>query len=117
MTIPKKGSRKLTIDGKPFRYITKTLTKDEGTSTMLTVQEDCFEPGNVLQVDFDAIRLVFESPVASMNLLETNRGCFGIGPGDIVKIVQASHQSRLEPFTKRSGGDVARNNQPEKDLT
>ncbi len=55
MTIPQKGSRPLTVDGKGYRFVVKgargTSDPETGdpTSVRVTVQEDSTEPGRPLQ--------------------------------------------------------------------
>lgn len=52
MGIPRKKSRRVDVDGKPFRYLVKETHiaghRDQ-KELSVTVQEDVEEPGNVLQ--------------------------------------------------------------------
>lgn len=50
MAIPKKGSRKIIVDGKPFRYM---FTKVSYGTTTLTVQENAPKAGCVMQFQFE----------------------------------------------------------------
>lgn len=50
MAIPKKGNRKIIVDGKPFRYM---FTKVGYGTITLTVQENVPKAGRVLQYQFE----------------------------------------------------------------
>lgn len=52
MGIPRKGSRKVTIEGKPFLYLVKEThipEEPDQKEISVTVQEDVAKPGRILQ--------------------------------------------------------------------
>jgi hypothetical protein len=61
MTIPRKGSRTLDIDGRKFRFMVKPV-RDEDLS--VTVQEDVEQPGRVMQFHWPEGHSVYPSDVA-----------------------------------------------------
>lgn len=60
MAIPKKGTRKITVDQASFRYVIKA----GGVTSTLTVQEDAEKTGSVLQVSFNREESVKPTDVA-----------------------------------------------------
>lgn len=53
MTMPKKGSRTVDVDGKPFRFMSREKTVyapgEDQKELTVTVQEDVEKPGRLLQ--------------------------------------------------------------------
>jgi hypothetical protein len=68
MGIPRKGSRRIDVDGRAFRYLVKETHipdhKDQKESS-LTVQEDTDRPGRVLQA-----RVAYGAPVTPETVRE-----------------------------------------------
>jgi hypothetical protein len=71
MSIPRKRSRKIVVDGKPFIYLVKETTIPEHRDQKelsVTVQEDVERPGNVL-----SFRAFYGQPITSPVITEVVR--------------------------------------------
>jgi hypothetical protein len=60
MTIPRKGSRPIDIDGRMFRFMVKPIREE----LSVTVQEAAEQPGRVLQFQWPEGHSVYPSDVA-----------------------------------------------------
>lgn len=77
MGIPKKGSRKIDINGRPFRFLVKETTIDghrDQKELSVVVQEDVDKPGNVLR-----LRAPYGHPVTPEFILEVVQEAFTQG--------------------------------------
>jgi hypothetical protein len=89
MSLPKKNSRAIKIGDKGYRYLIKSGRTSDGEPTAnLFVQEDCDKPGNPLSVSLFNIMI---------NDMSSN---LGIGPGDVVQIIQRSIDNGWNPSKK-----------------
>jgi hypothetical protein len=86
MSLPKKKSRTVDVGKITYRYLIKTMRN----VTTLIVQDDCDSPGNPLLINMDMIAI--------------NGGKnYGIGPGDVRKIVQKATEMGWVPSKKGPG--------------
>ena len=77
MGIPRKGSRTLNVNGKPYRYLVKQTTIPDHADQKelsVTVQEDVEKPGNVLN-----FRAPFGHPVTPEYVREIVQEAFSKG--------------------------------------
>lgn len=93
MTMPKKGTRRVHVHDKAYRYTFKSYGGEDFNISVF-VQEDCDEPGNVLQIDLDKVSLTDQS------LSEHCTRGWGIRPGDVVQLIRQSIEAGWEPSKK-----------------
>lgn len=101
MSLPKKKSRVTHVDGKQFRYLFRVYGGEE-CNVSLFIQEDCKNPGNVLMLDTSDVILKFkeEQPkFTDADFLE-HLGKYGLGPGDVSKIIVKAKAAGWEPSKK-----------------
>ena len=63
MSIPKKGSRVLDVDGRSFRYLVKSARGTDHRDLTVTVQEDVEAPGRCLQFRWPEGHSIFPNDV------------------------------------------------------
>ena len=96
MSIPKKKSRVVSVSDKEYRYVIKTSRIILDKVPTLIVQENCDNPGQPFMLPLERVYIHHNS---------TN---FGIGPGDIVKIIQEVIKAGWDP-SKKGAAFVPRN--------
>lgn len=83
MAIPKKGSRTVDVGNKTYRYLIRTNSGER----YLTIQEDVKDPGRPVQIPLN-------------NLYITGNGNFGVGPGDVRKLIETLITDGWKPSSK-----------------
>jgi hypothetical protein len=102
--MPKKGTRRVHVHDKAYRYLFKCYGGEEPHVSVF-VQEDCDEPGNVLQINLDRVN------IEDSSLPDFSNGCdcghhndvigrYGLGPGDIAELIKLSQIAGWEPSKK-----------------
>jgi|ERR1700722_4119800 len=99
MSIPKKGSRRVHLHDKAYRYVFNCYGGEE-PHVSLFIQEDCDEPGNVLQVNLDSVLIESGALPDVRNFPNIDMGSLGLGPGDIVELIGLSRIAGWEPSKK-----------------
>lgn len=84
MSIPKKGSRTVDVGNKTYNYLIRTNSGE----LFLTIQESVKNPGRPVQIPLN-------------NIYITVPGTFGVGPGDVRKIIQTLITDGWDPSSKK----------------
>lgn len=91
--MPKKGTRKIQVDGRPYRYVFKNVSDE----TTLTVQEDAETTGRVLQVNFKRDNAMTPAQVADYVRFAKTKGWDPSESGKAFRIHNGDYEQQIFP--------------------